>query len=151
MTRLREPLTYFVDRSLGGKVVAEALRAAGAVVARHDDHFAPDDPDECWLAHVGTAGWVALTTDERILHRPAELKALFEAATAVFVFVGGDARGADIARAWVAALPVMQSVVRDTDVPFVARVYADGSVSLTLTADGVAQRTRRKHAKPGSR
>jgi len=151
VTRLREPLTFFVDRSLGGKLVVDALRAAGAVVERHDDHFKQDEPDEAWLTKVGGAGWVALTKDEQILHRPAELLALFDANTAVFVFVGGDVRGPEIARAWVAALPVMRDVVAANDVPFVARVYADGAVSVSLTADGVAQRARKKRAKVKAR
>lgn len=147
MTRLREPLTFFVDRSLGGKIVASALRAAGASVEVHDDHFKKDDPDEVWLTAVGASGWVALTKDEQILHRPAEIVALFEAASAVFVLVGGDLKGAEIARAWVAALPVMREIVAQTEVPFVARVYADGSVSVSLRAEGVEVRARKKRAK----
>jgi hypothetical protein len=147
MTRLPEPATFFVDRSLGGKIVAAALRAEGALVEVHDDHFKTDDPDEVWLTKVGTAGWVALTKDEQILHRPAEIVALFEASTAVFVLVGGDLKGAEIARAWVVALPAMRSLVAATDVPFVARVYADGAVSMALSAEGVAVRARKKRAR----
>jgi hypothetical protein len=51
--RLPEPWTFFVDRSLGGRVVAEALRAAGEAVEVHDDHFAVDAADQTWLADVG--------------------------------------------------------------------------------------------------
>lgn len=90
---------------------------------------------------------MALTKDEQILHRPAEIVALFEAATAVFVLVGGDLKGAEIARAWVTALPVMREIVAQTEVPFVARVYADGSVSVSLSAEGVEVRARKKRAK----
>jgi hypothetical protein len=147
VTRLPEPATFFVDRSLGGKIVAAALRSAGAVVEVHDDHFKKDDPDELWLTKVGASGWVALTKDEQILHRPAEIVALFEAATAVFVLVGGDLKGSEIARAWVAALPVMRDIIAQTDVPFVARVRADGAVSVALNAEGVEVRARRKRAK----
>jgi len=32
-----EELVFFVDRSLGGKLVVEALRKAGALVVAHDD------------------------------------------------------------------------------------------------------------------
>jgi len=51
--RLPEPWTFFVDRSLGGRVVADALRVAGEAVEVHDDHFARDAPDQLWLAEVG--------------------------------------------------------------------------------------------------
>lgn len=147
MTRLPEPATFVVDRSLGGKIVAAALRSAGAVVKVHDGHFKKDDPDELWLTKVGASGWVALTKDEQILHRPAEIVALFEAATAVFALVGGDLKGTEIARAWIAALPVMRDVIAQADVPFVARVHADGSVNMALNAEGVEVRARRKRAR----
>jgi hypothetical protein len=35
--RLPEPWIFFIDRSLGGQVVGEALRAAGEQVEVHDD------------------------------------------------------------------------------------------------------------------
>ena len=43
--RLPEPYTFFVDRALGGKVVAVALRTAGEQVKAHDDLF-PQDTDD---------------------------------------------------------------------------------------------------------
>jgi hypothetical protein len=45
----RELLLFFVDRSLGKKRIAEAMRAAGAQVHVHDDFFAPGAPDVEWL------------------------------------------------------------------------------------------------------
>ena len=56
--RLPEPWIFFVDRSLGGHVVAQALREAGEQVEVHDDHFARDATDETWLAEVGAKGWI---------------------------------------------------------------------------------------------
>jgi PIN domain-containing protein len=47
---LPEPYVFFVDRSLGGRVVAGALRAAGVEVRAHEDLFAQDTDDEVWLA-----------------------------------------------------------------------------------------------------
>lgn len=59
-------LVFFIDRSLGRKYVAEALRTAGATVEVHDDHFPQTTPDVEWLAEVGRRGWVVLSKDERI-------------------------------------------------------------------------------------
>lgn len=53
------------------------MRAAGASVEAHDDHSKKDDRDELWLTKVGASGWVALTKDEQVTHRPAEIVALF--------------------------------------------------------------------------
>ncbi|WP_437796354.1 hypothetical protein [Sorangium sp. So ce693] len=59
--KLREPFTYFVDRSLGRGLVVEALRAAKLA---HDDHFAQNTPDAEWLVEIGRRGWVVLTKDK---------------------------------------------------------------------------------------
>lgn len=54
--RLPEPWTFFVDRSLGGRIVADALRAAGAAFVVHDDHFERDAPDQKWLESARNPG-----------------------------------------------------------------------------------------------
>jgi len=48
-----EPFTWFVDRSLGRKIVVD-LRAAGFQVEEHSAHFADDAPDAEWLAAGGS-------------------------------------------------------------------------------------------------
>jgi uncharacterized protein with PIN domain len=85
-----EPPTFFLDRSLGKKMVAEALRAAGAKVEVHDDHFAQDAQDEVWLTEVGSKGWVVLTKDQRIRFRVIEREALKAAGVRAFVLTAGD-------------------------------------------------------------
>ena len=58
-----DELVFFVDRSLGGKYVAEALRAEGLTVEIHDKHFPIDAPDEMWLlARTRAAPFVAGVT-----------------------------------------------------------------------------------------
>jgi hypothetical protein len=75
-----EPWIFLVDRSLGGKSLADALRALGDRVEVHDDHFPKDATDEVWLADVGAKGWVILSKDDRIRRnrssdRPSSLRA----------------------------------------------------------------------------
>ena len=65
-----EPSVFFIDRSLGKKIVAQALRDIGETVEIHDDHFAPDAKDEDWLVEVGKRGWIVLTKDDRIRYEP---------------------------------------------------------------------------------
>ena len=142
MTRLPEPLTLFVDRSLGGKKVAAALRAAGVAVEVHDDHYPNNKPDAEWLDDVGRKGWVVLTKDERLQHRPAEFVALFEGGTAVFVLTTSDLTGDAMAKVWVSAIPAMRALVADTDIPFIARVDAKATVRLFLNDKGLEVRAR---------
>lgn len=91
--RLPEPWTFFVDRSLGARVVADALRAAGEVVEIHDDHFAADAPDHVWLGQVGANAWVVLSKDDRIRRSPVEREALLTAGVAAFFLGRSDLRG----------------------------------------------------------
>jgi hypothetical protein len=61
---------FFVDRSLGRRIVPEALRGLGFVVHAMADVY-PERGDEGvtddrWIDDVDLAGWVALTKDERL-------------------------------------------------------------------------------------
>ncbi len=44
ISKQRDPLTFFMDRSVGKRFVPEALRQAGAQVHLHDDYFDPMIP-----------------------------------------------------------------------------------------------------------
>ena len=103
--RLLEPWTFFVDRSLGGRFVADALRGAGEAVEVHDDHFAADAADQTWLADVGGKAWVVLSKDDRIRRNPVECQALLTAGVAAFFLGRSDLRGDQMATTIVAALP----------------------------------------------
>ena len=79
--------TYFTDRDLG-KRFGEILKAGGLTIERHADHFAPNTPDEDWLAEVGKRGWIALTHDRRIRYKPNERDAVMRHRVALLVIVG---------------------------------------------------------------
>jgi len=60
-------LTCFLDECLGRHAVPEALRAAGADVVCHHEHFAPGTDDQTWLTELAQhPDWVVLTKDLRI-------------------------------------------------------------------------------------
>lgn len=124
--RLPEPWTFFVDRSLGGRVVADALRGTGEAVEIHDDHFAPDGPDQNWLGEVGANAWVVLSKDDRIRRNPVEHEALLAAGVAAFFLGRSDLRGEQMASAFIAALPAMRKALRRFAVPFIAGISARG-------------------------
>jgi hypothetical protein len=133
--RLPEPFTFFLDRSLGGEIVATALRSAGERAVAHDDHFADDEPDVAWLRQVGENGWVVLTKDAHIRTNALERQALLTAGVAAFMLGRGDVKGPQMAEAFVKALPRMKKVLRRWEVPIIATVSIDGAVAV-LFANG---------------
>ena len=127
---LAQPLVFFVDRSLGKRIVPEALRRAGETVQVHDDHFAPDAKDADWLSVVGTRGWVVLTKDERIRYRMIEQQAMMRASVAAFILTAGGVTGAEMANIFISALPKIRRFVRKYPRPFIASVTRSGTVVL---------------------
>jgi hypothetical protein len=112
---------YFTDRDLG-KQFGEILKAGGLTVERHADHFAPDTPDDVWLAEVGRRGWIALTHDKRIRYKPNERDAVVRHRVGLLVIVGA-APFAELARAFVASLPAVEHFLDTHAPPFIAKVY----------------------------
>lgn len=96
----------------------------------HDDHFARDEEDRSWLRAVGKRGWVVLTKDQRLRYRPLEIAALRTSGARVFVLTAGNLRGAEIAAAFLAALPAIRRLLLTKPGPFVARVSRAGQVSV---------------------
>lgn len=133
-SKLPEPLVLFIDRSLGKKIVAGALRQAVAQVEIHDDHFPPDAPDEDWLREVGRQGWVVLTKDRGIRYRAPALVAIRQSAVRMFVLTAGDLQGAEMAAIFAKALPRIARVVSRQTAPFIAKVTKSGAVSMLVSA-----------------
>jgi hypothetical protein len=125
-----EPLIFFIDRSLGKKIVAQALRDSGETVEIHDDHFLPDAKDEDWLVEVGSRGWIVLTKDDRIRYRVTERTAIMSAQVKAFVLTSSQLQGTEMAAAFLKALPRIKQLVAGHAPPFIARVSRKGKVSL---------------------
>ena len=130
---LPEPV-LFLDECLGSTDVPMTLREMGVRVELLHDHFEADTADPVWLAAVGKLGWVVLTKDQRIRRRRAELQALLDAGVAAFVLASGNLTGKATAAAFVQAYPRMRKLLRDHELPFVARVDARGTVKLLTAA-----------------
>lgn len=127
---LREPV-FFVDRSLGRKVIPDALRAAGEEIRVHDDYFPQDAKDEVWLAEAGRQGWIVLTKDKQIRYREVEVRTLLEARVRAFILTAkGDLTGAEVGQIFVQAMPAIKKLCRTRPPPFIARVSRVGKVSL---------------------
>lgn len=129
-----EPPIFFVDRSLGGKIVPNALASAGWLIERHDDHFGHKTADTAWIQSVGKRGWIILTADQRIRYNPPEKAALLASGTHTFLLAGRkDLTGAEMAAAFVAAQSRIHHVLATRAPPGLFKVYQDGRVELWLT------------------
>lgn len=127
-------LVFFIDRSLGGRVIAEALREAGARVQVHDAHFALDEPDVEWLKAVGNRGWIVLSKDARIRRDAFEREALRSAGVKAFFLTQQGLSGQEMAQIFVDALPGMVTRAARQPGPFL----------YTLSRDSVLTRIKLK-------
>jgi hypothetical protein len=95
------PPEFFIDRSLGRKHLAEALRRLGLGLTIHTmasvygEKRAQELADEEWLTDAGKRGWIVLMKDDAIRRRPAERDALMRAGVRAFCLTSGQLRAAD--------------------------------------------------------
>jgi predicted nuclease of predicted toxin-antitoxin system len=125
-----QPTTFFIDRCLGGKRIAEALRHASITVEIHDDHFDKGASDVEWLPNVGQKGWIVLTKDARIGKRSLEKIAVANARIKMFTLASQNLSGADMAEIFLKAITSMQEFVREYPAPFIAKIYRDGRIDM---------------------
>jgi hypothetical protein len=73
---MNEPPEFLIDRSLGPKHLADALKGLGLTVhtlaSIYGERVAQELEDEQWLVDAGRHGWVVLMKDDKIRRRPAE-------------------------------------------------------------------------------
>ncbi len=125
------PPIFFIDRALGQRLVAKALRKAGAQVEVHQDHFAPDSPDTEWLPEVSQRGWIVLTKDARIGVNLVEQIAVAQSGARVFILsLKEGATGTEMAAVLVQAMTSMTRLITSQPEPFLAKVYAFGKVRM---------------------
>lgn len=115
---------FFVDRSLGGRRIVEALRQSGASPI--------DATDEEWLEEAGRRRWLVLTKDSRIARRTLELLAIARAEARVFVLGAGNMTSAEMSAILARASGSMQRLATSEPGPFIARVQRSGRVRLWM-------------------
>jgi len=87
---------FFIDRSLGKKHLATALRELGLTVhtmaSAYGEARAQELSDEVWLADAGSRNWIVLLKDDAIRRRPAERDALIRAGVRAFCLTNAQLR-----------------------------------------------------------
>jgi hypothetical protein len=96
---------FFIDRSLGRRIVPKALREAGLVVHTmaevYGEQIGQGLRDETWLLDVGRRGWVVLMKDDVVRRRPAERDALIAGGVGAFCLTNAQLKGGEQARRFV--------------------------------------------------
>jgi predicted nuclease of predicted toxin-antitoxin system len=131
-----EPLTYFLDRSLGRIKLASALRQAGLHIEVHDDHFVQDATDEEWLAAVGKDGWVVFTKDQRIRYHTRELGALISHGVRAFVLTAHDVTAEEMAAIFLRARGKIEKFLSGNTGPFMVAVARSGNLRVLWPEQG---------------
>jgi hypothetical protein len=131
LERLRS-LTFFLDYQIGRYVVADALRAAGAVVEVHIDHFAQAAPDLEWIPQVGKRNWVLVTRDANIRRNPMERAAYEESRLRGFVVTGKDLGGPELAALLVRSLRGMVNRAAGRPGPLLFAISRGGTFAKLL-------------------
>ncbi|MGZ5261336.1 MAG: PIN-like domain-containing protein [Burkholderiales bacterium] len=125
-------LTFFLDYQIGRFVVAEALRAAGARVEVHIDHFEQNAPDTDWIPEIGQRQWVLITKDQNIRRNPLERAAYKGAQLRGFVVTQKDMSGLELASLLVRALPGMVRRAAGRRGPLLCSISRSGVFSKLL-------------------
>ena len=104
--------------------------------------FQPGTPDEIWLSTVGELGYLVLSKDDAIRLNQGQKRILLEANVRAFFLGRADASGSAMAAAFLNAAPRMVRIAMAEDRGFIARVHADGRVTL------IERAPRRMRARP---
>lgn len=126
---MTDDVEFFIDRSLGRKVVPDALRGAGLIVhtmaSLYGERAAQGLRDETWLADVGRRNFVVLMKDDAIRRRPAERDALIAGGVRAFCLANAQLRGEEQARRFVENRDrILRQAVQPG--PYIYGVYAGG-------------------------
>ena len=122
-------VTFFIDHSLGGKLIARRLRELGAQIEILADHFPTETPDIEWLKAVGEKGWIVLSKDGRIRRDTVERAALKSAGVRAFFLTQQGLTGDEMAEIFANALPKMVRLAHSQLAPFIYTLSRGGKFS----------------------
>jgi len=117
-----EQVQFFLDRSLGSRVMPEVFREHGLSILVHDEMFAQDTPDEEWIGQVAENGLVAVTLDQRIARNPIQLHAVHVSGLRLITLLGGNVPAEKLALNFVNASQAIERFATQHQAPFIAKL-----------------------------
>jgi predicted nuclease of predicted toxin-antitoxin system len=142
-----ETVVFFVDRSLGEKIVPNALIEFGLNIEHHSTHFKQDAPDIEWLSVCGENNWVVLAKDKNIKKNPLEQRVLLNSGIAAFFLTSGEFKGEEMAQAIIKSLKRISNLIQSQRKPFIARINLNGTVKLWIDHKGNDHLTKKNPKK----
>jgi hypothetical protein len=118
-------VTFFVDRSLGRRIVPTRLLEAGFDVVAHDEVFDHRTFDVEWLAVAGDREWIVLSADDRVRYRASEREVLVNHAVRFFVVTNAGLRGEEAAALLVTQADAVERYAARWPGPYVIGLYRD--------------------------
>lgn len=116
----------FVDGSVP-RTVADELKRIGKDAKAKIELFKQDTKDPVWLREVGINGWLAITRDGYIRHRPGEKRAIVEHRVGCFILTyKNDIEKPEIIQIVLDNIEEMEEKFRTTERPFLYTVTKDG-------------------------
>jgi PIN domain-containing protein len=124
----------FLDRSVGTRRIAGALRAAELNIETIADRYGAANayiPDEQWIAEASLDGRLLLSADKRIRYRPRERSAICQHAARCLTFAAGDLTAQQMIDLFLHHLPGVRTVAEEAG-PYVYHLTRDRLVRMTL-------------------
>jgi hypothetical protein len=131
------PLLVFLDRSVGTKKIAFALRELGLDIETIHDRYgneSPRVPDTRWIEEATVAGRILVGADKRIRYRSLERIAICRHGAKCFTFPRGDLTAGEMIRRIILHLAEIGRLAKEPG-PYVMHLGAEQIVPMHLDCD----------------
>ncbi|MEQ4300768.1 hypothetical protein ABNF97_05125 [Plantactinospora sp. B6F1] len=128
-------LRLFLDRSIGTKKIARALRELGLDVETIQDRYgeaASTVSDEHWIHDASRDQRILVGADQRIRYNRLERRALCLSSARCFTFPRGDLSAVEMIDRLTRHLSEIERIWAEIEGPFVYHLTAGGVVSMRL-------------------
>lgn len=130
-----DKITFFIDRCLGNRQIAEAIQSLGICVETHDQHFPKNALDIEWIPKIAEKKWIILTKDEKIGKNAIERQVLARSGLRMFTLAAQGLSGEEMVNIFQKAIIPMQKFIEKNPAPFIAKIYRNGDVKAWKAAE----------------
>ena len=128
-------LSFFLDRGLGSRVVAEGLREFGWSLTTMDERYGSSRSqlvrDVDWIGEASRAGGVILAKDRAMAKKPLEAEAIYYNEARIFVLSSSRVTGAQMLNWFLRNSRSIERMATQPG-PFVFGVYEDRIARIRL-------------------
>ncbi len=125
----------FLDRSVGTRKIAAALREHGIDVETIQDRYGPESStvaDVRWIVDATGDGRILIGADQRIRYNPLERRTLCRSSARCFTFPRGDLTASEMIDRLLRFLPEIEQLCTRRTGPFVFHLTRDRVTEMNL-------------------